>query len=75
MPPFWRIDLRLEKEWKLGERGRIAFVIEGLNVTVNRESLNTSCPSGSGPIPVPRDCTVQTFAPIAIPSVGVEGSY
>jgi hypothetical protein len=73
MPPFWRIDARLEKEWKLGERGRIAFVVEGLNVTVNRESLTTTCPSDG--TPTVSDCTVQTFGPIAIPSIGVEGSY
>src|SRR5262249_24252238 len=37
-PPFFRLDLRLEKRWPLGRYGSIAFVFEGQNVTLSKES-------------------------------------
>ena len=73
MPPFWRLDVRLEKEWRFGSRGRVSFVVEGMNVTANREPLNTACTSG-GVFGV-SDCKVTYFGPVTIPSIGVEASY
>ena len=29
---FYRVDFRLEKRWRLGQQGSIAFVVEGQNV-------------------------------------------
>jgi TonB family protein len=74
LPAFWRIDLRVEKQWKLGERGRISFVIEGLNVTFNREAFGASCPRSSTGL-LQRCDEYQYLGPVAIPSIGVEGSY
>lgn len=73
LPPFWRIDLRLEKKWKIGERGSISFVFEGLNVTFNREAISADCRSLPGQIF--DTCKPQYFGPVAIPSIGVEGFY
>jgi TonB family protein len=82
-PAFWRIDLRLEKSWTIGKNGRIAFVFEGLNVTLNKEAVNLDCPSSSGttaaaapPYAGPRDnCPYEELGPVSIPSVGLEGSF
>ncbi len=75
LPTFWRIDLRVEKQWKLGERGRISFVIEGLNVTFNREAFSANCPNSGGSTTLQHCDQYQYFGPVAIPSIGVEGSY
>ncbi|HEY6461687.1 MAG TPA: TonB-dependent receptor, partial [Polyangiaceae bacterium] len=39
MPAFYRIDLRLEKRWKIGTSATLALVFEGMNVTLNKEVL------------------------------------
>ena len=44
-PDFYRIDARLEKAWRVGEKGRIAFVAEWLNVTLQKEAISVSCGS------------------------------
>lgn len=77
LPPFWRIDLRVEKQWKLGERGRISFVVEGLNMTFNREAFAATCPSNGGnPLQLVQNCDeIQYLGPVAIPSIGVEANY
>ncbi len=49
-PPFWRIDLRLEKKWRLGRRGWISFVAEFLNATLNKETIGTT---RIGPVSIP----------------------
>jgi hypothetical protein len=36
-PAFYRLDLRLEKRWTLGEKGWLAFVAEIMNTTLNEE--------------------------------------
>src|SRR4051794_30059696 len=40
LPPFYRIDARIEKRWVYGEHRYLAFIIEGLNVTANKEILS-----------------------------------
>ena len=71
LPGFWRLDLRLEKAWTVGARGRLAFVVEGMNVTLNKEVVDVNC----SPRPRPYDlCTPQTLGPITMPSIGLEGA-
>ena len=36
-PAFYRLDFRLEKTWRVGESGSVAFVLEGQNVTLRKE--------------------------------------
>jgi hypothetical protein len=75
MPAFYRIDVRLEKRWRLGPRVTIALVFEGMNVTLNKEAVAATCSPTPGESPKGFDtCTFQTVGPISIPSVGVEGS-
>ncbi|CAN5531464.1 hypothetical protein BH09MYX1_BH09MYX1_21160 [soil metagenome] len=74
LPPFWRIDLRLAKQWRLGERGRVSFVVEGLNVTFNREAIAADCNEAGDALL--KKCDHYTYlGPVAIPSIGVEASY
>jgi TonB family protein len=49
-PPFYRIDLRVEKRWTLGASGWISIVAEGLNVTAHKETINFT---EVGPIWIP----------------------
>jgi hypothetical protein len=73
LPTFFRVDVRLEKRWKLGpvparEPARwISIVFEGLNVTGSREIVGRRC-NASGA------CRDRDIGPIVVPSVGVEGA-
>lgn len=83
MPDFWRFDVRLEKSWRIGETGQLALVLEGLNVTLNKETFGVDClpplpstPYTSKPPGAPYDkCTNDEVGPVSIPSVGLEGSF
>jgi hypothetical protein len=74
-PNFYRIDFRLEKSWRLGSNGAIAFVLEGQNVTLRKETtgLGLECEGrstveGEGST----RCEPSEIGPLTIPSVGVE---
>jgi hypothetical protein len=64
--PFYRVDLRLEKRWTF-KTWWISFVAEGMNVTLNKEQVSTTC-TLSG-------CTAQEIGPVTIPSIGAEGGF
>lgn len=66
LPPFYRMDLRIEKRWVWSEHRFISFVIEGLNVTATKEVLARSCDDGR--------CRNEEFGPLVAPSIGVEGA-
>jgi len=73
-PAFYRVDFRLEKRWRLGQDGSVAFVLEGQNVTLSKEfsSLGMDCEGmGDGP----ETCKQSTIGPLTIPSVGVEAFF
>ncbi len=83
LPNFYRVDVRLEKRWRIGERGFIAVVLEGLNVTLNKEATGVKCTRQVVPFsnPIGRsanlpydNCTFDYIGPITIPSLGVEGA-
>jgi hypothetical protein len=88
LPGFFRIDGRVEKSWRLGERGRIAVVLEGINLTLQKETVSAQC--GTPPMTqslvrggpphelaaTPLDsCSFDMVGPITIPSIGVEASF
>ena len=85
LPGFFRIDARLEKAWILGGRDRIALVLEGVNVTLNKEVVSATCggPLTASIVRTPaigaasrlNACTLDTIGPITIPSIGVEGTF
>jgi hypothetical protein len=49
-PPFYRLDVRLEKRWTLGESTWISFVLEVLNATLQKETFGES---QVGPVTIP----------------------
>jgi hypothetical protein len=67
LPPFFRLDLRLEKRWQLGQKTWISVVAEWLNATLTTEVVATQCTL--------RGCQSQTVGPVTIPSLGLEGGF
>jgi hypothetical protein len=67
LPPFFRLDLRLEKRWQLSPRVWLSFIAEWMNATLSKEAISTTCTL--------QGCTTQTIGPITIPSVGIEGGF
>ena len=63
-PAFYRLDLRLEKRWRLGERAWISGVLEVLNATLHKETF-ASYSGGAD----------QEIGPVTIPSLGVEAGF
>jgi TonB family protein len=72
-PPFYRVDVRLEKRWPLGRDGYIAFIAEGQNVTLSKEvtPFGLSCQG----TPTTTQCSHSAIGPLTIPSIGVEASF
>jgi hypothetical protein len=65
---YFRVDLRLQKRWPVGNRGAYwAFTFEVLNSMLNREMVAQQCND--------RSCTGDRIGPITIPSLGVEAAY
>ena len=69
LPDFWRIDVRLEKRWRLGAHGQFAIVLEGLNVTFNKEAIGINCDVFKN------TCQPQYIGPVSVPSIGIEAKY
>jgi hypothetical protein len=67
LPPFFKLDLRVEKRWQLGPRAHFSFVAEWMNATLSKEAIATTCTL--------RGCETQTIGPITIPSLGIEGGF
>lgn len=68
LPDFWRIDVRLEKRWRLGARTQVALFLEGLNITFNKEAIGIACSVRDG-------CKPQMIGPVAVPSLGFDIKY
>lgn len=64
--PFFRLDLRAEKRFRLGQRGYWGLIAEILNATSTREVVRLDC----GQV-----CRARTAGPIILPSVGLEAGY
>jgi hypothetical protein len=81
LPAFYRLDMRVEKRWLVGDRGSsISFVFEVQNVTLNQEVIGLNCSSESTIEPSGRQvirqrCDEESIGPVTIPSIGVEGTF
>jgi hypothetical protein len=78
-PPFFRLDLRLEKRWEIGKTGWVSAVLEAMNATLSREVTGYAC-STSLAIPGLSEigsarCTERVIGPVSVPSIGVEGGF
>jgi TonB family protein len=67
LPPFGRLDVRLEKRWAIMKKGWISLVLEVLNATATKETLGESCALLT--------CKPSLLGPITIPSLGLEGGF
>lgn len=76
-PSFYRVDVRLEKRWRVGESASVAFVLEGQNVTLQKErtSLGIDCEGEGGPQGETNTCKQSEIGPLTIPSIGVEAFF
>jgi hypothetical protein len=69
LPPFQRLDVRIEKRWPIGNSGAFAaLVLEVLNATLSREVVARDCGDDG-------DCDDQAIGPITIPSIAFEGRF
>lgn len=66
-PASFRLDLRLEKQWRLGERGHVTAFVEVLNATANHEITQRSCNA--------LRCTEAGFGPLVLPNFGVDAGF
>jgi hypothetical protein len=76
-PPFFRVDVRLEKRWLLGQGRSIAWVLEGLNVTLSKEAntLGMDCRGRLSSEAYTTQCKRGEVGPLTIPSTGVEAIF
>jgi len=65
-PPFFRMDVRLEKRFVLDSGAWWSIVAEVMNATLSREVLRRPCE---------RTCKNDYVGPIVLPSLGVSGQF
>lgn len=80
MPGFHRLDVRVEKAWAVGDRGRLSLVMEGLNVLMQKETIDMVCRPSADSLATlaqgsPDPCRPIEVGPLSLPSVGVEGAF
>ena len=77
LPPFFRLDIRLEKRWNIGKAGWLSFVIEMLNATFSKEVVSVDCANTIGNVTSSSTsgCKDQSIGPVTIPSIGIEGGF
>jgi TonB family protein len=67
-PPFWRLDVKLQKRWYIvPNQVWWGLVFEALNTTLNKEVLNADCNAYR--------CTYEKLGPVTVPSIGAEGAF
>jgi TonB family protein len=64
--PFFRLDLRAEKRFRIGEHGYWGVIGEVLNATSTREVVRLDC----GEV-----CRERSAGPVVLPSVGLEAGF
>jgi hypothetical protein len=64
--PFFRLDLRAEKRFTLGQSGYWGVTAEVLNATSTREVVRLDC----GEV-----CRERSAGPVVLPSVGIEAGF
>ena len=67
-PAFHRIDVRVEKRWVQKEGRSFALTAEMFNALLMKEAIGVTCTG------LPPSCEPEEIGPIAIPSLGFEGT-
>lgn len=77
--PFFRLDWRVEKRWRINDHTHVSFIIEWLNSLLKKEALQLECDPAPSPVvggvPQLDRCKPQEIGPISVPSIGVEGGF
>ncbi|WP_437730614.1 TonB-dependent receptor domain-containing protein [Sorangium sp. So ce1335] len=68
LPPFLRVDVRLEKRWSIGETGWLAIVLDVLNATLSKEYVPVVCDAFE-------PCEPEEIGPVTAPILGLEGGF
>jgi TonB family protein len=71
-PAFFRLDVRGEKRWPLGEHAWIAATAELMNATLAQEVTSRTCTTPVGAATV---CAEDRVGPVTLPSIGVEAAF
>jgi hypothetical protein len=66
--PFFRVDLRLERRFRLGPRSFWSLIVEGLNITASSETLRRTCDPVTG-------CEDRNVGPVFLPNVKIEAQF
>ncbi|HEY8945798.1 MAG TPA: TonB-dependent receptor, partial [Polyangiaceae bacterium] len=64
--PYFRVDVRAEKRWKLGQHAYWGLLAEVLNATSTKEVIRLDC----GEL-----CRERVAGPVVLPSIGVEVGF
>ena len=71
---FHRLDLRFEKRWVIADVAWISLIVEGFNVTLQKEIIDFDCRVADVlGAEAGLSCGGQEIGPISIPSIGVSG--
>lgn len=65
--PFYRLDARVSKRWKVGSRGYLELALDVQNATLSKEVFDVSCDDNG--------CTPRTLGPLTIPSLTLEAGF
>jgi TonB family protein len=65
--PFFRLDLRLERRFRLGPRSWWSLIAEALNVTASEETLTRTCDVNG--------CRDRNVGPVFLPNVKLEAQF
>lgn len=65
--PFYRLDARLSKRWKVGKTAWVAFVFDFQNALLAKEVFDVTCDRGI--------CQPRTLGPITIPQLSLEAGF
>ncbi|WP_438006233.1 TonB-dependent receptor [Sorangium sp. So ce321] len=68
LPPFLRLDVRLEKRWSIGKTGWLSLVLDVLNATLSKEYIPVPCYGFSS-------CEPEEIGPVTVPILGLEGGF
>jgi hypothetical protein len=69
LPPFYRLDARVDKRWNLPGGRWLTGVVEFFDATLSKEAIDFRCQLLTG------QCVAQQVGPIALPSIGLEGGF
>ena len=65
--PFYRLDARVSKRWKIGKRGYLELALDLQNATLSKEVFDVSCTDNG--------CTPRTIGPLTIPTLALEAGF